>query len=44
MKVFEFRARLIHDFASYVSSFIQIRDPRIAEHVDRSLADGLLWP
>ncbi len=44
MNVFELRDRLIHDFASYVSSFIQIRDPRIAEHVDRSLADGLLWP
>ncbi|MGD0310456.1 MAG: hypothetical protein ABSC02_14365, partial [Acidobacteriota bacterium] len=44
MNVFELRDRLIHDFACYVSSFIQIRNPRIAQHVDRSLADGLLWP
>lgn len=44
MNVFEIRDRLIRDFASYVSSFIQIRDKRIADHVDRSLGDGLLWP
>ena len=44
MNVFELRDRLIHDYASYISSFIQIRDLRIAQHVERSLADGLLWP
>jgi hypothetical protein len=44
MNVFEIRDRLIRDSASYVSSFIQIRDKRIADHVERSLGDGLLWP
>ncbi len=44
MNVFELRDRLIRDYASYISSFIQIRDARISQHVDRSLSDGLLWP
>jgi hypothetical protein len=44
MNVFELRDRLIRDYASYISSFIQIRDRRIAGHVDQSLEDGLLWP
>jgi hypothetical protein len=44
MDVFQFRDRLIGDYASYISSFIQIRDERIRQHVDHSLNDGLLWP
>ena len=44
MDVFQFRDRLIRDYASYISSFIQIRDERIRQHVDHSLNDGLLWP
>ncbi len=44
MNVFELRKRIIDDYASYISSFIQIRDDRIREYVEKSLAEGLLWP
>jgi ATP-dependent helicase YprA (DUF1998 family) len=44
MDVFQLRDRLITDYASYISSFIQIRDERIKQQVERSLSDGLLWP
>lgn len=44
MDIFAFRDQLIGDYSSYVKSFIQIRDPRIAEHVEDSLSAGILWP
>ena len=44
MNVFELRRRLIDDYSAYVKSFISIRDPRLRDHVDRDLDDGLLWP
>src|SRR5262245_30074362 len=44
MDIFAFRDQLIGDYASYVKSFIQIRDSRIREHVDQSLNSGVLWP
>src|ERR1700719_3028991 len=44
MDVFRLHDRLIADYASYVKSFIQIRDERIDQHVEKSLQDGLLWP
>ncbi|RCK72738.1 MAG: Helicase, C-terminal:Type III restriction enzyme, res subunit:DEAD/DEAH box helicase, N-terminal [Anaerolineae bacterium] len=44
MNVFDLRNSLIDDYASYVSSFIQIRDPKIKQYVDESIAQGLLWP
>ena len=44
MHVFDFRERLIRDYASYIESFIQIQDPRIHEHVRQVLDDGTLWP
>ncbi|HXH26020.1 MAG TPA: DEAD/DEAH box helicase, partial [Vicinamibacterales bacterium] len=44
MNVFDFRDRLIADYAAYVTSFISIRDPRIRARVDEDLAEGLLWP
>ena len=44
MNVFDFRDRLVADYAAYVTSFISIRDPRIRERVDQDLAEGLLWP
>lgn len=37
MHVFDLRNRLISDYASYISSFIEIRDDRIREYVERSL-------
>ena len=44
MNVFELRNQLVNDYKSYVSSFIQIRDDRIREHVNEQLEKGLLWP
>lgn len=44
MDIFQFRDQLIGDYASYIKSFIQIRDRRINEHVERSLKEGALWP
>ncbi len=44
MEIFDFRNHLIHDYQEYIRSFIQIRDSRIKEYVDQSLADGVLWP
>ena len=44
MDVFQLRERLVRDYQSYISSFIQIRDPSITETVDQALSGGLLWP
>ncbi len=44
MDVFRLHDRLIADYASYVKSFIYVRDRRINEHVEKSLGEGLLWP
>src|SRR3989440_12195765 len=44
MNIFEFRDRLIGDYASYIESFIQIRDPHIHSFVQRQLQQGMLWP
>ena len=44
MHIFEFRDHIIHDYASYIKSFIQIRDTRISEYVGQNLNAGILWP
>ncbi len=44
MDVFELRNRVIREYGSYVRSFLCIRDPRIAELVERELEGGYLWP
>ncbi|RMH21644.1 MAG: DEAD/DEAH box helicase [Acidobacteria bacterium] len=44
MNVFELRDRLVGDYASYIRSFIRIRDPRIDRLVQAELDRGLLWP
>ena len=44
MNIFEFRNRLIGDYASYIQSFIQIRDPQIRTYVQQKLQEGVLWP
>ena len=44
MDVFELRDRLVGDYASYISSFIQISDEDIRKYVDEQLEHGLLWP
>jgi hypothetical protein len=42
--VFDLRERLVRDYASYVRSFINIRDKRIGDTVERKLKEGALWP
>jgi len=44
MDVFDLRDQLIEDYSRFVRSFINIRDERIADYVDRELQDGALWP
>ena len=44
MNIFDFRNLLIGDYASYIKSFIQIRDPRINDFVQQKLEEGVLWP
>ncbi len=44
MKIFEFRDRLVEDYAAYVKSFIQIRDQRMRDYVNESMSAGVLWP
>ena len=44
MTIFEFRNWLIGDYASYIQSFIQIRDPQIRNYVQQKLQEGVLWP
>src|SRR5574337_165907 len=44
MNVFGLRDQLVHDYKAYISSFIQIRDPRINDHVSGALDAGRLWP
>jgi ATP-dependent helicase YprA (DUF1998 family) len=44
VNVFELRENLINNYASYIDSFINIRDPQIRHFVRHNLDDGLLWP
>ena len=44
MDAFEIRRQLINDYATYVRSFINIRDRQIDQRVQEELDSGLLWP
>lgn len=44
MDVFDLRDKVIHDYGSYVRSFLEIRDERIREYVAREMDEGYLWP
>ncbi|MEI6045565.1 MAG: DEAD/DEAH box helicase, partial [Chloroflexota bacterium] len=44
MRVFELRDQLIKDYAKYVTSFINVRDPEIQKYVDQNIEAGVLWP
>src|ERR1700680_1454105 len=44
MNIFEFRQWLIGDYASYIKSFLQIRDPQLRDYVQQKLQEGVLWP
>src|SRR6266852_1189351 len=42
--IFDFRDQLIDDYATYVNSFLQIRDPAIQAYVKGKMEEGALWP
>src|SRR5258708_31350544 len=44
LNIFEYRDRLTDDYASYLESFIQIRDPPIRSCVEQQSDQGVLWP
>ena len=44
MNIFDFRNQLLENYSQYVTSFIQIQDPKIKGHVEQELNDGVLWP
>ncbi len=44
MNIFETHSRIVSDYASYISSFIKISDPKIREVVEGELSQGKLWP
>lgn len=44
LDVFDFRRRVIDDYAAYTRSFLAVREPRLAAFVDAQLDAGVLWP
>ncbi len=44
MDVFGIRDRLIDDYESFTTSFVEARDERIAHHLDERLKSGSQWP
>jgi DEAD/DEAH box helicase len=44
MNIFQTHARIIKDYATYISSFLNISDPGIKDHVEAELTQGKLWP
>lgn len=44
MNVFQTHSQIINDYATYISSFLNIADPEIARCVERELQKGKLWP
>ena len=44
MDVFQLRDSVIGDYQGFIQGFLHIRDKRIRDVVEQTLADGLLWP
>jgi ATP-dependent helicase YprA (DUF1998 family) len=44
LDVFELRRKLVEDYGEYATSFVNVADDRIREHIDEELKGGLLWP
>ena len=44
MDVFRLRETVIHEYANYVRSFVQIREAHLNDFVTRSMTDEALWP
>ncbi len=43
MDVFGVRDRLVEDYRSFTTSFVEPRDERIREHLDQRLGSGEQW-
>ena len=44
MNIFDYRSELVSDYASFLRSFIRIRNQNISEFVEGELEKGVLWP
>jgi len=44
MDVFRLRDAVIGDYERFIRGFLHVRDDRIRETVEQTLAEGLLWP
>ena len=44
MNIFDTHASIVSDYATYISSFIKIADPKIRDVVETELKLGKLWP
>ena len=44
MDIFDFRGKLIDDYAAYTRSFITVREPNLRQFVEEQLEAGVLWP
>ena len=44
MDIFGVRDQLVDDYREYTGSFVDVRDPRIREHVAQRMAGGYQWP
>ena len=44
MDVFKLRDSVIGDYQRFIQGFLHIRDKRVRDVVEETIADGLLWP
>ncbi len=44
MNIFQTHARIVKDYENYISSFLNIADQGIKQHVEDELKQGKLWP
>jgi ATP-dependent helicase YprA (DUF1998 family)/very-short-patch-repair endonuclease len=44
MNIFDFRRRLVEDYAAYTRGFIHVREARPREFIACQLEEGVLWP
>lgn len=44
MKVFDLHKHLVQDYATYIDSFIHVREPRISEYIQNLHSDSRFWP
>ncbi|HYS35108.1 MAG TPA: hypothetical protein VEO01_05630 [Pseudonocardiaceae bacterium] len=44
MDIFDVRDRLIGDYKEFTSSFVDVRDPKVRDHVERLASLGHQWP